>query len=90
MFPEALLLHYMDDLDSKMESMRVHFEREADFESPWSSYNASLGRPLLNTAKFLAPKVPAIAPEPSVAVESEAETVSLSREKTPALPGLEP
>ena len=23
MFPEALLLHYMDDLDSKMEAMRV-------------------------------------------------------------------
>jgi 3'-5' exoribonuclease len=45
MFPEALLLHYMDDLDSKMEAMRAHFEREADLESPWTSYNASLGRP---------------------------------------------
>src|ERR1700722_1592873 len=56
MFPEALVLHYMDDLDSKMEAMRAHFEREADLESPWTSYNASLGRPLLNTAKFLAPK----------------------------------
>src|SRR5205085_2142159 len=59
MFPEALLLHYMDDLDSKMEAMRAHFEREADLESPWSSYNASLGRPLLNSAKFLAPKTAA-------------------------------
>ena len=28
MFPEALMLHYLDDLDSKMESMRAHFERE--------------------------------------------------------------
>jgi 3'-5' exoribonuclease len=56
MFPEALMLHYMDDLDSKMEAMRAHFEREADLESPWTGYNASLGRPLLNTAKFLAPK----------------------------------
>jgi 3'-5' exoribonuclease len=63
MFPEALLLHYMDDLDSKMESMRAHFERESELESAWTSYNASLGRPLLNTAKFLAPK-PA-APEPA-------------------------
>ena len=60
MFPEALLLHYLDDLDSKMESMRAHFEREADLENPWTSYNASLGRPLLNTAKFLAPKPTAI------------------------------
>jgi 3'-5' exoribonuclease len=54
MFPEALMLHYLDDLDSKMESMRAHFEREALQSSEWTSYNASLGRPLLNTAKFLA------------------------------------
>jgi 3'-5' exoribonuclease len=53
MFPEALMLHYLDDLDSKMESMRAHFEREAETESNWTSYNASLGRVLLNTAKFL-------------------------------------
>ncbi len=33
MFPEALMLHYMDDLDSKMESMRAQFEREAEFDS---------------------------------------------------------
>jgi 3'-5' exoribonuclease len=53
MFPEALLLHYMDDLDSKMESMRANFEKEAELESPWTGYNPSLGRPLLNTQKFL-------------------------------------
>jgi 3'-5' exoribonuclease len=56
MFPEALMLHYLDDLDSKMEAMRAMFEREAGVDSPWTSYNASLGRPLLNTEKFLAPK----------------------------------
>jgi len=43
MFPEALMLHYLDDLDSKMESMRAHFEREAENESSWTTYNASLG-----------------------------------------------
>ena len=53
MFPEALMLHYLDDLDSKMESMRAQFEREAELESGWTSYNPSLGRPLLNTKKFL-------------------------------------
>ena len=56
MFPEALMLHYMDDLDSKMESMRAHFEREAELDNPWTGYNSSLGRPLLNTAKFLEKK----------------------------------
>jgi 3'-5' exoribonuclease len=54
MFPEALLLHYLDDLDSKMEAMRAQFERGADSDGAWSAYNPSLGRPLLNTAKFLA------------------------------------
>ncbi len=53
MFPEALMLHYLDDLDSKMESMRAHFEREASSEGAWTSYNASLGRSLLNSAKFI-------------------------------------
>lgn len=56
MFPEALMLHYLDDLDSKMESMRAHFEREQDMESPWTSYNPSLARPLVNPKKFLAKK----------------------------------
>jgi hypothetical protein len=53
MFPEALMLHYMDDLDSKMEAMRAQMEREVDLDSAWTSYNPSLGRPLLNTRKFL-------------------------------------
>ena len=52
MFPEALMLHYLDDLDSKMESMRAHFAREPEAE--WTSYNVGLERPLLNTQKFLA------------------------------------
>jgi 3'-5' exoribonuclease len=54
MFPEALLLHYLDDLDSKMESMRAHFQREESMDSDWTSYNVSLGRTLLNTPKFIA------------------------------------
>jgi len=51
MFPEALMLHYLDDLDSKMESMRAHFEREPDAD--WTGYNPSLGRPLMNSRRVL-------------------------------------
>jgi 3'-5' exoribonuclease len=51
MFPEALMLHYLDDLDSKMEGMRAHFQREPDSE--WTTYNPNLERPLLNSRKFL-------------------------------------
>jgi 3'-5' exoribonuclease len=86
MFPEALMLHYLDDLDSKMEAMRVHFEREAALENPWTSYNASLGRPLLNTEKLLA--------HAKQAEKGDAATVTLesseSADQTPALPLLEP
>lgn len=47
------MLHYLDDLDSKMEAMRAHFDRESGLEGPWTSYNASLGRPLLDSRKFM-------------------------------------
>jgi 3'-5' exoribonuclease len=53
MFPEALMLHYLDDLDSKMESMRAQFERENGTAGSWTGYSPSLGRPLLNTRKYL-------------------------------------
>jgi 3'-5' exoribonuclease len=75
MFPEALMLHYLDDLDSKMESMRAQFEREAGMESAWTSYNSSLGRPLLNSAKFLKGKPD---PEPPPALS---DTPSQSDER---------
>ena len=75
MFPEALMLHYMDDLDSKMEAMRAQFERESENESPWTSYNSSLARPLLNTKKFL--EKPKEADEPA-ALEDKAEAVAVA------------
>jgi 3'-5' exoribonuclease len=88
MFPEALMLHYMDDLDSKMEAMRAQFEREAETDSAWTSYNSSLARPLLNTKKFLekpkpAPEAEAKIPEPAeekveVAAVAVAATVEVS------------
>jgi 3'-5' exoribonuclease len=98
MFPEALMLHYLDDLDSKMEAMRAHFERESSLDGPWTSYNPSLGRPLLNTEKFLAPKksvqsedssVPSAEPTNgnSPAPSHREEEAS---KRVPILPGLEP
>jgi 3'-5' exoribonuclease len=71
MFPEALMLHYMDDLDSKMEAMRAQFERDAELESPWTGYNSALARPLLNTRKFLKCLEPAEIESASVAAPAE-------------------
>jgi|KBSMisStaDraftv2_1062788.scaffolds.fasta_scaffold120176_2 3'-5' exoribonuclease len=81
MFPEALMLHYLDDLDSKMEAMRAQFERGGESEGAWTSYNPSLGRPLLNTAKFLAAK--------SSEVEDEAPSDPVTSPLTPAAADLE-
>jgi len=72
MFPEALMLHYLDDLDSKMESMRAHFEREPAEE--WTSYNPSLERPLLNTQKFLEKVRAGESPEAAAAAAATSAT----------------
>jgi 3'-5' exoribonuclease len=99
MFPEALMLHYLDDLDSKMESMRAHFEREAELESAWTSYNPSLGRTLLNPAKFLGNKsttedsAAALGVSAAAGANGAGEVAgsepSLVKPETPTLPGLE-
>src|ERR1051326_5473259 len=80
MFPEALMLHYLDDLDSKMESMRAHFEREIGLESDWTSYNPSLGRPLLNSARLVARAMGATKPQPEA--EREPETAAAAAANT--------
>jgi len=82
MFPEALMLHYLDDLDSKMESMRAQFERESELETAWTSYNPSLGRPLLNSQKFL--EMGGAAPAQSVASKPETEDLFAEPESVSA------
>jgi 3'-5' exoribonuclease len=71
MFPEALMLHYLDDLDSKMEAMRAQLERDSELESPWTGYNSALARPLLNTKKFLKSLAQEQAEATSVAAPAE-------------------
>ncbi|HLX83759.1 MAG TPA: OB-fold nucleic acid binding domain-containing protein [Terriglobales bacterium] len=83
MFPEALMLHYLDDLDSKMEAMRAHFERESAHEGPWTSYNASLGRPLLDSRKFMQGEKPA--PENTAAEDSSLHTPAPSPSSSPSI-----
>jgi 3'-5' exoribonuclease len=53
LFPEALLLHYLDDLDSKMECMRAMIERDRQVEGCFTTYNAALGRPALKKDRYL-------------------------------------
>lgn len=53
MFPEALLLHHLDNLDSKMECMRTLIERDRQAEGFWTAYSAPLDRPALKMKKYL-------------------------------------
>jgi len=47
MFPEALVVHYLDDLDSKLESMRAQYAADQEREGDWTARNRALGRELL-------------------------------------------
>jgi 3'-5' exoribonuclease len=53
LFPEALLLHYLDDLDSKMECMRHLVEADRQMEGCFTSYSSSLGRVVLKKDRYL-------------------------------------
>jgi 3'-5' exoribonuclease len=52
-FPEALLLHHIDNLDSKMECMRACLEKDRQVDGCWTSYNQSLERSMLKKRKYL-------------------------------------
>ena len=59
MIPEAVLLHYLDDLDAKMQTMNNEFARHREQGRPaaeMTEWVRSMDRPLLNTAAFLAPE----------------------------------
>ena len=62
LFPEALLLHHLDNLDSKMECMRALAEKDRHVEGCWTGYNASLERSILKKAKYLEDAAPRAAP----------------------------
>jgi len=66
-FAEALLLHYLDDIDSKMEAIRSSLAtaEAGGREGDWTDWNRSLERYLLRRDKFMAGE-PAAEPEPTL------------------------
>ena len=52
-FPEALLLHYIDDMDSKMECMRVLIENDRQVEGCFTTYSGALERSALKKERYL-------------------------------------
>jgi 3'-5' exoribonuclease len=66
MFPEALLLHHLDNMDSKMECMRSLIERDRLLDGAWTGYSPALGRTALKKRKFLDPPAAAKPPHPAM------------------------
>jgi 3'-5' exoribonuclease len=71
LFREALLLHHLDNLDSKMETMRAAVAQDQRIDGNWTAYHGALERAVLKKLRYLegapgeaktAPAVAAAAP----------------------------
>lgn len=65
LFPEALLLHYIDDMDSKMECMRALIENDRQVEGCFTTYSGSLERSALKKDRFLNPPAEPVRARPA-------------------------
>jgi 3'-5' exoribonuclease len=52
-FPEALLLHHLDNIDSKMDAMRSALKRDRTVDGEFTGWISSLERTLLKKDRFL-------------------------------------
>jgi 3'-5' exoribonuclease len=75
-FPEALLLHYLDDMDSKMECMRALIENDRQVDGCFTAYNNALSRTALKKERYLNPA--AVVPVPSPPTAPAASTPAIA------------
>jgi 3'-5' exoribonuclease len=52
-FPEALLVHFLDEMDSKLEAMRAQYATDQDRPGDWTARNPVLRRELLKIERGL-------------------------------------
>ncbi|HEY2843271.1 MAG TPA: hypothetical protein VGJ09_06460, partial [Bryobacteraceae bacterium] len=70
LFPEALLLHHLDNLDSKMECMRALIDRDKQVTGVWTGFSSPLDRAALKKSRYLDDSPPAAAAETPAAKPS--------------------
>jgi 3'-5' exoribonuclease len=86
-FPEALLLHYLDDMDSKLDCMRALVQKDQLGEGAYTGWCAPLERTVLKKARYLSGKpAPATPPEPQPA-EATFPQPETATPETPGAPG---
>jgi 3'-5' exoribonuclease len=74
LFPEAMLLHHLDNLDSKMECMRATIAKDRHADGCWTGWSSSLERPVFKKAVWLN-GVPAVEQaQPEAAMETPQES----------------
>lgn len=76
LFAEALLLHHLDNLDSKMECVRGLVEKDRLVEGVWTGYSSALDRSVLKKRRYLSPESPAPKPAAKPAEEKPPAPVS--------------
>jgi 3'-5' exoribonuclease len=80
LFLEALLLHHLDNLDSKMEAMRQAAERDRT-ESNWSGWVPAMERIVLKKDRYLNGSAPAPAKAPEKKSATRPQSGSLFGDK---------
>ena len=82
-FPEALALHFIDDLDSKLEMMRTATAELTDGEV-WSRFPKGLDGPVLDKAAYLRETSTRSAPDAPTATSPQSEPQPFSFHLSPA------
>jgi len=95
-FPEALLLHYLDDMDSKMENMRALIDKDPQAEGYFSAYSSALGRVALRKTRYLESNPAGTVSESAADISSNGNysnnihSSTASNQTTPVHPGTAP
>src|SRR5262249_9372200 len=88
MIREALVFHYLDDLDSKLSAARVALATPSG-DDEWSAYSSALGRRFLNLDQFLNPEA-AEATTATPASAASAAGASTATKPSANTPGSQP
>jgi 3'-5' exoribonuclease len=83
-FAEALLLHHLDNMDSKMDALKSALRRDQQVESEFTGWVAPLERVLLRKEKYLEGKPPTA---PKAAVPAEPAQPAAPASPPQATPG---
>ena len=86
MFLEAMLLHQIDNLDSKMEAMRAHIAKDRQATGVWTGYNPALERIVLKKQQYLVEPQETAGAESAAPLPAAAEVLANAQSARSATP----